>query len=165
MRGIKFDDLKIRQIVSSNKETINEMLQNKMELIDQKDFVKLYNSFFDNRSYITAVLLLASINPLLYMPYVPNHSFAGLPITEIVLPENIQAISYGAFSYCNKLEYVYISKNIKRIEKFAFYGCRLWGINYEGTMEEWKSQVALLNAWDANSSIKKVLCSDGEIDI
>ena len=51
-------------------------------------------------------------------------SMTRMPITSLVIPDNIESIGEGAFSGCEKLESVIIGKGLKSIEVvWLFYGC------------------------------------------
>ena len=72
-------------------------------------------------------------------------------------------IEENTFAGCSRLEYVHLGKNVCMIKNDAFRSCpSLKEIVYDGTKEDWEN-VDCLNFWRANSSIEKIVCSDGEV--
>ena len=109
-------------------------------------------------------------------------------LTGVSLPESIINIPYNAFAYCVKLESVYLPDSLISIDKGAFSGCKslktinlprslvrindyvfyecwdLTEINYAGTISEWEN-IYLGTYWREQSSIRKIICTDGTIDV
>ena len=52
-----------------------------------------------------------------------NYAFTNSNIKSISLPENINRIGKGAFSFCSKLEYICIPHEVNEIDNSAFYDC------------------------------------------
>ena len=74
-------------------------------------------------------------------------------------------IEDGAFSSCNMLTKVVIGGGVTHIGTGIFYNCpELKEIIYSGTIEQWKN-IDKSDSWNIWSSIKKVICTDGEIDL
>lgn len=162
MRDIDFNYAEMAKIVSNHKDDINYILEKCSEYLDSADFEKAYNCCLDDRSLLTAALILSGVNPLSNMSYVPNHAFQNLPITGIVIPDNIKVLGYGCFSACDKLTTLIIPKSVERIDKFVFYSTHIKKIDYESTAEDFK-KITLKNGWDANSNIESIGCSNGII--
>ena len=84
-------------------------------------------------------------------------------LVSATLSEGIAAPPVGTFSDCALLREAALPASIQRIAK-AFNGCKaLTCVHYAGT----KEQFALIeknDAWLSESSIQKVICSDGDID-
>jgi hypothetical protein len=69
----------------------------------------------------------------------------------------------NTFTGCRRLEYVHLGNNVHMIKNDAFRSCvSLKEIIYDGTKKDWET-VDCLNFWRANSSIEKIVCSDGEV--
>ena len=118
-----------------------------------------------------------------------NESFRGLSkLRNLTLPGNIKHVSLGAFSLChdlktliieegvehlgpysfeeihnNNLEYVELPKSITTIDDYAFRQCFIEEIHYNGTINDWK-KISIGGKWRDLSTIKTVICSDGEIE-
>lgn len=67
---------------------------------------------------------------LLTDPYIPfsvekigNLAFAGSDIKNVIITNNVETISYGAFMDCTSLTSVEIPNSVTTIEDYAFYGC------------------------------------------
>ena len=58
-----------------------------------------------------------------------------LVIRKAVLPETIETIGYGAFLYCESLQYVNLPKNLQIIESEAFSQC------HQLVIDEWPDQL------------------------
>ncbi len=52
-----------------------------------------------------------------------NQSFRGIPIIELVLPDNITTIERWAFYNARSLTTIVMSQNLQKIETYAFYCC------------------------------------------
>lgn len=67
----------------------------------------------------------------------------GTLVTELVIPEGVTTISYGAFGECASIKKVVLPKSLSKIESYAFGDRRDWlphpklDIYYKGTEEEW----------------------------
>jgi len=48
---------------------------------------------------------------------------AGLPMQQVVVPDNVQSIASGAFRDCTELLVAVISPNVQEIAPDAFEGC------------------------------------------
>lgn len=75
------------------------------------------------------------------------------------------SIEDGAFSSCNMLTKVVIGGGVINIGTGIFYNCpELKEIDYGGTIKQWKN-IHKFDSWSIWSSIKKVICTDGEINV
>ena len=82
---------------------------------------------------------------------------------------NIDAskIEYYIFWNSISLEKVVIGKNVTKLGGSVFLNCsNLKSITYLGTMDEWNNTLGKTSLWkNGNTSITKVICSDGEINL
>ena len=116
-----------------------------------------------------------------------NLAFWGnIALKEIEINDNVVSIKNQAFRYCRNLEYLKINaknidgqfnfydannlkkidigSNVKNLGQETFGSCNsIEEVNYLGTIEQW-NQVSK-NGWNQNSSITKVICTDGEVEI
>ena len=106
----------------------------------------------------------------------------------IYIPENVNRIGERAFGYCSNLKEIRINsnslclltfigddaletavfgKNVQRFDYGIFSSCNnIKNITYLGTMDEWSSTLGKTNSWkNGNTSITKIICSDGEISL
>ena len=108
-------------------------------------------------------------------------------IVNVTIPYGIERISERMFLWCDNLKNVSIPDSVKKIDEYAFQGCKsmteitlpnsvtriedgifyncskLTSVTFKGTKEEWNS-ISKYN-WNAGSSVQKVICTDGEIEI
>ena len=98
-----------------------------------------------------------------------NYAFSGNKnLTNIIIPDGIVNIGDYAFSAYENLESVTISNSIKVFGKGIFEYCtKLTQINYDGTKADFEAikKAEGVDNWYDDSSITKVKCTDGEIEI
>ena len=87
--------------------------------------------------------------------------------TEVIIPRYIDGyevtgIGVQAFDDCNSLISVTILESATSIGDYAFSGCRLTTINYNGTIAEWQA-LPKGTDWDYDTPDYTVYCTDGEI--
>jgi hypothetical protein len=99
-------------------------LKENKHLITPNEMSDLYFNAPDNTttSVMTAILLDSGINPLKYLPYVPEYYGYGLFIGDLILPKHIRVIGENAFANCD-IESVHIPEGAYLIEYQAFYRC------------------------------------------
>ena len=109
-------------------------------------------------------------------------------IVNVTIPYGIERISERMFLWCDNLKNVSIPDSVKKIDEFAFQGCKsmteitlpnsvtriedgifydcskFTSITFKGTKEEWNG-ISKSNNWNVGSSVQKVICTDGEIEI
>lgn len=90
-------------------------------------------------------------------------------LTSVVIPDSITSISKSTFSSCSSLTSVVIPNSVTSIDEYAFSYCgKLEEITYKGTRKQ-AIQLGIGNKsrkkWRANSSIKKIICSDGVVEL
>ena len=86
-------------------------------------------------------------------------------LTQVTI--NSSELGYFAFNNCPNIETVNISKNTKKWSNNIFNANKkILSINYLGTMDEWNGTLGKTSSWkNGNTSIKKIICSDGEITL
>ena len=99
------------------------------------------------------------------LKYIYDLAFAKTAIKEAKLSDGLLGINMYAFSECGELTSVTLPKSLEKIERFVFYGCeKLFEISYEGTMADWAKVNVDVEAF-SNSSVTKIVCSDGVIEL
>ena len=90
-----------------------------------------------------------------------------ISLTNVIIPNSVTSISYCAFDYCISLTNVTIPNSVTSIGEWVFFDCKkLTQINYLGTKKEALTKLKVRNKrWREDSSIKKIICTDGEIDL
>lgn len=80
---------------------------------------------------------------------------------------NADNMDYSIFLDYKELTTVIIGKNVKGLGYEIFNSCsNIISITYLGTMDEWNSTIGKTSSWkNGNSSITKIICSDGEINL
>lgn len=93
-----------------------------------------------------------------------DYAFAQCKSIETVtLPNSITLIGEYAFIGCKSLTSITIPHNVKVIDVGALSRCTsLESINYNGTMEEWKS-ISLGMQWNYDIPAAYVTCTDGSV--
>lgn len=117
--------MEISSIIASllNKEHIQDLINN-------NQFEELYTQLPDEISDVgytgnlTQLLLTADVNPLNYMDYIPNNYLMETDIIKFQIPNNIKAIRFMSFAYCNNLESMTFPTSLEIIGDGAFYSCR-----------------------------------------
>ena len=85
-------------------------------------------------------------------------------LTSIVIPNNVKNIGYDAFHGCTSLKRVIIPNSVTTIGDEVFKNCiNLKEIEYLGTKKE--ALDSLRTGWILNSSIQKIICTDGVIEL
>lgn len=75
---------------------------------------------------ITEVLKKAKINPEKYLNYIPefyHYQNAWLEDDNVVIPNNIDQIQWGAYMDADKLKSISIPGSVKAISPYSFYEC------------------------------------------
>lgn len=86
-------------------------------------------------------------------------------LTSITIPDSVTCIGNYAFSGCSSLESIKLPDSVDRISEGAFYDCKmLKSVNFNGTIAQWREIMRSQDAFIA-TSVRKVICSDGIIDI
>ena len=116
------------------------------------------NAFYDCRS-------LKDIDIPSTVEKVGGSAFQGSSI----ITASINAGTTGNYIFYNarSLEKVIIGENVTNLGDNSFLNCsNLKSITYLGTMDEWNNTLGKTSSWKSgNTSITKVICSDGEINL
>ena len=85
----------------------------------------------------------------------------------VEIPEGVAAIHNSVFYQCDELKFVTLPKTIQYIGNEVFDACdKLSFIRFNGTKEEFhKTDMNKHLDWLLGSSIRKVQCKDGDINI
>lgn len=108
---------------------LKDFILSHAEEINNNDFKSVYSKALDEDDSallvprLTGILIDASINPLLYMNYVPVCYAYRLNWTSVVIPDTIESIGSSAFEGCTGLTSVKIPNSVTRIGYYAFYNC------------------------------------------
>ena len=106
----------------------------------------------------------------------------------INIPDTIESVGNSAFGHCSNLKEVTV--NAKKLRRLTFYSSsnldsvtigsnvsswsdevflscnKIPSITYLGTKDEWSNTLGKTSLWKGgNTSIKKIICSDGEINM
>ena len=85
-------------------------------------------------------------------------------LTSVTIGNSVTSIGSHAFYDCSSLTSVTIGNSVTSIGDYAFYNCNnLTSVNYLGTMDQWKKIVKASQSLCSN--IKKIICSDGTIEL
>lgn len=148
------------------KRSLKNFIEENIELIENGEFEVIYSDLDADFRYtligdFTEALIKAGIDPAKYMKEIPPHYLGGTSLRSYTIPNNITAIGEYAFSGYNGLTGVVIPSTVTSIGAYTFRYCHeLRSITYLGTVDQWK-EVKKLPGWKKDSSIKKIICTDG----
>lgn len=148
------------------KKSLKNFIEENIELIENEEFEVIYSDLDADFRYtligdFTEALIKAGIDPAKYMKEIPPHYLGGTSLRSYTIPNNITAIGEYAFSGYNGLTEVIIPSAVTSIGAYTFRYCRgLMSITYLGTVDQWKG-VKKLPGWKKDSSIEKIICTDG----
>lgn len=148
------------------KKSLKNFIEENIELIENGEFEVIYSDLDADFRYtligdFTEALIKAGIDPAKYMKEIPPHYLGGTSLRSYTIPNNITAIGEYAFSGYNGLTEVVIPSTVTSIGAYTFRYCHeLRSITYLGTVDQWK-EVKKLPGWKKDSSIKKIICTDG----
>lgn len=148
------------------KKSLKNFIEENIELIENGEFEVIYSDLDADFRYtligdFTEALIKAGIDPAKYMKEIPPHYLGGTSLRSYTIPNNITAIGEYAFSGYNGLTEVVIPSTVTSIGAYTFRYCHeLRSIIYLGTVDQWKG-VKKLPGWKKDSSIKKIICTDG----
>lgn len=84
-------------------------------------------------------------------------------LTSVVCEEGVEFIGESCFEDCASLANVVLPKSLVAMEAFVFLRAKeLTTIHYNGTVDDWE-EVDLSEQTFNGSSIRKIICSDGEV--
>ena len=85
-------------------------------------------------------------------------------LKNVSIPDSVKEIDEHAFEGCKSMTEITLPNSVTSIENGIFYDCsKLTSVTFKGTKEEWNS-ISKYN-WNVGSSVQKVICTDGEIEI
>lgn len=160
------------------KKSVKSFIEENMDLIENEEFERIYSNLLEpfksnldaNSRYaligdFTESLLRAGIDPAIYMKEIPPYYLNGTSLKSYKIPNTIMSISEGAFAGHNALTDIIIPDTVTSIGAYVFRYCyNLWSITYLGTKDQWE-KVKKLPGWKKDSSIKKIKCADGIINL
>ena len=112
--------------------------------------------------YDNAYYLGNESNPYLVLIKAKSDS-DDVKVESCVVHENTKVIAANAFASCKNLTSITISASVKNMGEKIFDGCtKFTTINYDGTMEDWKS-VSKHGKWDDKLKTYTIHCTDGDI--
>ena len=86
-------------------------------------------------------------------------------LKNVSIPDSVKEIDEHAFEGCESMTEITLPNSVTSIENGIFYDCsKLTSVTFKGTKEEWNG-ISKSNNWNVGSSVQKVICSDGEIEI
>lgn len=86
-------------------------------------------------------------------------------LSSIVLPQSLTKIGGGAFARCTALSNLILPASISYIGTQSFYGCTgMSSISLASDKTHWQSIIKEPD-WNKDSSIRSILCQDGEIKL
>lgn len=142
-------------------EDVINFLRGQTKLLEEGNFDELYTIYRRKvnpvSTPLTELLVDAGIEPLDYLPYIPDkYAPGGKLITEVVIPENIKGIGRSAFEDCTGLTSVTIPDSVTSIGSYAFSGCNnLTGITIPNSVTSIGSE-----AFSGCSKFKSVTIPD-----
>lgn len=103
---------------------------------------------------------------------ISSWAFDEVSLQSVTIENGVEEISQGAFYSCQRLTSLSLPATITKIQSLAFADCKkLSNITFAGTIEQWNAiekadswYTALGNPY-SRIPARKVVCSDGEVDI
>ena len=116
---------------------------------------------------IAAVSECYSLTDLIIGNSVPSiyNTLSGVPaLTNLVIGNSVKEIYYAQFHNRPLLTNVTLGNSIEHIGDSAFSDCKaLESIIFNGTMQQWNSEVIKGSNWNRNVPATYVQCSDGQV--
>lgn len=175
------------------RKAFKDFIESHVHLLENGDIATLYSmvpqkyeDYIITPGNITELCFKLKLNPLEYLPVVPEEfakrtnlaycvipdhikeiraqAFAHSSIDWIKFSKNLECISNGAFLGCKNLKEIILPSTLRCIKENAFFGTLLSSIRYAGTCVEWQA-VAQGHWWIFPSKAADVLieCSDGKV--
>ena len=176
---------KIKKFIEENIEFIEQNTKESWEEVYRDVSSKWYIV-----GKFTETLLEANIDPASTLGYIPDFYLIDSSITKYEIPNNVTYIKTNAFRDCSNLTNIIIPNNVISIGNYAFLGCKklnkviisesvlfiadeafreckkLKEIQYIGTKDQFRNNLKMKDrGWLEYSAIKKVVCTDGVIEL
>ena len=153
-------------------ESIKTFIEENINLIDKNDkesWEQVYKKAYAYEGELTQTLLEVGINPAEILGYIPNSYLHNSTIDYYKIPDNAISIGYAAFAECKNLKHITIPENVNNIDDLVFINCKsLTEIIFKGTKQKairCRIGNRRTNRWREGSAIKKIICTDGIIDL
>ena len=111
-------------------EKLKAFIEENIELIDSKQFKKLYDNFHKSKiaswmlGEFTQSLWDANIHPELYMNELPLwFTHTNFELKGFTIPGNIKKVCDGAFGYCRNLEALILAEGVESLGNHILSGC------------------------------------------
>lgn len=112
-------------------EELKEFIEENIELIDSKQFKKLYDNFHNSKiaswmlGRFTQSLWDANIHPEFHMNELPLwFTHTNSKLKEFTVPANIKKICDGAFGDCRNLESLILAEGVELLGNHVLSGCK-----------------------------------------
>lgn len=118
------------------------------------------DSTFEGCESLTDVIISYGVTSI------ESAAFSGCEsLTSITLSDSLSNIGSFAFGGCKSITNLVLPDGMISIGSFAFSGCMsLSEITYNGEISQWK-RIRRARNWRAESSIKRIKCTDGTIEL
>lgn len=123
---------------------------------------------------ITSISPLACYNTTITELKIPKHcTYIGHDafsdnedLVTVDLGNSLVELGDSAFSNCISLVEVIMPNTIEKVGNRIFYLCTVHTFKYKGTVEQCKQSCLYSdNKWRSYSTIKKIICTDGELEL
>lgn len=172
----------LKNFINENIDLINENSKESWQEIYNEISTEWYNI-----GKFTEIMLIAGIDPASKLGYIPEFYLFDTSITDYKIPNGVTSIRTCAFRECENLISVEISDTVTNIGDYAFLRCKklknvaisasvttiaseafreckkLKQLHYKGTKKQFNDN--LKARWIEYSSIQKIICTDGVIEL
>lgn len=150
-RGFKFNRLTKTLTISATAQSINYYLLSKC-----KDIISIQVQENNAKFIVKNNCLIDQENKTLVV---------GCKNSEIPNNGSVETIGCFAFYKCEQLSRIVIPETVVKIDKGAFRLCEEFTrIIYQGTQNQWQ-EIQKDPSWNSNCGLKKIVCTDGVINI
>ena len=122
--------------------------------------ISIGDSAFSNCSSLQTLIIPESVNSIADSAFQYCRNLAIVNI-----PKNVTVLATSVFGSCEKLTSITIPDSITSIGSLAFDYCTtLSTITFTGTKSQWNA-IPKGGSWNSGVPAKKVICSDGEMEL